>query len=204
MKTLLEIKKPSSKSFIVWEHVLVSAVTFTGTFILLFFGPMFLSSRSRKHDSSNDPGISIIEYLFNHPAVYFGLTVLAVIIANVYIFIKNQKTNYIVKIERDEQQIRFELTNLYFSKHQLQVLDLNNFEFYFESKVSQDDDKQQRIIFRNKTENLTIGEIIPKHFIWNEQILKLKAALSELQGFKGKSRERQSKVPGISWLFGSK
>ena len=91
MKTLLEIKKPSSKSFIVWEHVLVSAVTFTGTFILLFFGPMFLNSRSRNHDSSNDPGISIIEYLFNHPAVYFGLTVLAVIIANVYIFIKNQK-----------------------------------------------------------------------------------------------------------------
>jgi hypothetical protein len=93
---------------------------------------------------------------------------------------------------------------LYFSKHQLQVLDLNNFEFYFESKVSQDDDKQQRIIFRNKNENSMIGEIIPKHFIWNEQILTLKAALSELHAYKGKSRERQSKVPGISWLFGSK
>lgn len=162
---------------------------------------MFLSSKSRNHDSSNDPGISIIEYLFNHPAVYFGLTVLAVIIANVYIFIKNQKTTSIVKIELDEQQIRFELTNLYFSKQQFQALDLNNFEFFFETKVSQDDDKQQRIVFRNKAENSTIGEIIPKHFIWNEQILSLKSALSELQEFKGKSRERKSKVPGISTLF---
>jgi len=201
MNTILEIKKPSSKSFIVWEHVMISSVTFTGTFILLFFGPMFLSSKSRNHDSSNDPGISIIEYLSNHPVVYFGLTVLAVIIANVYIIMKNQKTKYIVKIEQDDHIMRFELTNLYFTKFERKELEKNDFEFYFETKVSQDEDKQQRIIFRNKTANSTVGEIIPKHFIWNEQIIRVKNLLIELQAFKVKSRQRKTNVPGISTLF---
>lgn len=184
MNKFLDITKPESNSFIIWEHLMKSAVAFIGTFAMLFFGPMMLGSSRGGNNSENSLSYQLIEYFIKHPEVQIGLSLLAVVIMNGYIFYKNRKVKYIVKIEQDAPVIRLELTNLYFSRRtQVEIL-ATDFEFTVENSVSENNEKRQKIIFRNKIDNKTIGEIDPKHFLWSEHLVQLKNMIRELDQFR--------------------
>lgn len=161
-----------------------SAVAFIGTFAMLFFGPMMAGSRNRGMDAENSLSYKIIHYLIEHPEVQIGLSVVAVVITNCYILIKNQTVKYIVKIEFDERAIRMELTNLYYTKRKQIEIPATHFEFYIENSVTGDNEKRQKIVFRNTVDQSIIGEINTKHFLWSEHLLQLKNVILELNEYR--------------------
>jgi hypothetical protein len=108
MKKILEIPRPKSNSFIVWEHLMKSAIAFTGTFAMLFFGPIIFGGRKSAYRNNDHFVTSIIKNLFDHPLLYFGLCVLAVAIINAYIVYTNRKIKYTTKIEFDDEKIQLE------------------------------------------------------------------------------------------------
>jgi len=200
MKKVLEISRPKSNSYIIWEHLMKSAVAFIGTFAMLFFGPMMAGSRSRGVDAEDRLSFKIIQYLIEHPEVQIGLSVFAVVILNIYIIFKNQKIKYIVKIEYDDSVIQMELTNLYYSKKQQIEIPTKDFEFYIENSVTEDNEKRQKIVFRNTLENRTVGEINTKHFFWSDHMIQLRNVIQELEQYRKISITANNRKPGLSAL----
>lgn len=199
MKKLLDIPKPQSNSFIIWEHLLKSAVAFIGTFALLFFGPMMLG-RSTRVNGEDGLSFKIVQYLIEHPEIQVGLSILAILIANFYILIKNKKIKYIVKIEQDEKAIILHLTNLYYTKSRLIEISNSDFEFYFKNSVTQDNEKRQTIVFNKKRDNKTIGEINTKHFFWSEHRIQIMKVINELKPYRTPNRIGKSRKLGINSL----
>lgn len=198
MNVVLEILKPKSNSFILWEHLLKSAVAFVGTFAMLFFGPLMLGSRNRSGNSENSLSYIIIEYFIEHPEVKIGISVLALVAMNIYVFVKNQKVNYIVKIASDANVINLTLTNMYFSKMKQIEIPLSDFEFYLESKVSDNTEKKQKLVFKRRSENNTIGEINPKHFFWADHLLQVRNVMHELKTYRVENINATNRKSGIS------
>ncbi len=199
MKKLLETPKPQSNSFIIWEHLLKSAVAFIGTFAMLFFGPMMLG-RSRSVNGEDSLTFKFVQYLIEHPEIQIGLSVLAVLITNFYIFIKNKKIKYIIKIEQDEKTIRIELTNLYYTKSKQTEIPKSDFEFYFKNSITQDNEKRQTIVFNNTRDNKIIGEINTKHFFWSEHSLQLRKVINELKEYRTPNKITKSRKLGLNSL----
>lgn len=184
-ETILNIPPPKNKTFIVWEHAMKSAVAFIGTFAMLFFGPMLLEARSR--DTSTDSlGAQLVFYLIDHPEVQFGLSILAVVICNVYLIWRNRKMKYIVGITKDDNVLELQLTNLYYSKTTPIQVDLTNVEIKLESKVSSSNEKKQRIFFRRKNDTAIIGEMDLRYLFWSENLPQLKFMLQELEAYRVK------------------
>ncbi len=200
MKTLLEIPKPKSNSFIIWEHVLKSAVAFAGTFALLFFGPIMLGARRKGGDSEDSLSYNAVEFILNHPEVHVGASVLAVVIMNLFILVKNRKIKYITKIGIDEDKVQIELVNLYFTRRNQISIPKSDFDFYIKSSVSDDNEKKQTIIFRNTRESRVVGEIKPSHFFWSEQIIQLRNMIGELKDYRAENRTKRDGAPGITTL----
>jgi hypothetical protein len=198
LKKILEIARPKRNNFIIWEHLIKSTVAFTGTFAMLFFGPLMAGSKGNDGDTENSLVLQIILYVINHPEIPIGLSALAVVIANVYIVFKNQQIKYIVKIEYDESKIQLELTNLYYTKRQQIEIPTADFEFYFEDSITEDHEKLQKIVFRNTFENRSIGEINPKHFFWSEHLIQVKNVIQELKEYRKKSITATKRQPGLS------
>lgn len=168
---------------------------------MLFFGPLLLGSRSRTGEVEDSLSFNLIQYLFEHPEVQIGLSVLAVVFINIYIVFKNQKMKYIVKMEYDDSVIQMELTNLYYSKKQLVETPTKDFEFFIENSVSDDNEKHQKIVFRNALENNILGEINLQHFFWSEELVQLKNLIKELEQFRKKSIITNNRKPGLSTLI---
>lgn len=93
-----------------------------------------------------------------------------------------------------------ELTNLYDSKKQQIEIPSNNFEFYIENSVIEDNEKIQKIIFRNTIENRIIGEIITKDFFWSEHMIQLKNVIQELEQYRKMNVTANNRKPGLSFL----
>lgn len=184
MKTLLNISKPKGRSFIFWEHLLKSVVAFIGTFAMLFFGPMMLGSKSRGVDAEDRLSYTIIKFIIEHPEIQIGLSVLAVVIINIYIIFKNHKIKHITHLAHDENHIQIELTNLYFSKTKKVEIPTANFEYSIEKLRTYNNEKRLKIIFRNKSKNTIIGEINPKHSFWSEHLIQLKGMIQELNAYR--------------------
>lgn len=199
MKKLLEIPKPQSNSFIIWEHLIKSAVAFIGTFALLFFGPMMLGRR-RNVNGEDSLTFKLVQYIIEHPEIQVGISVLAVLFTNFYIIIKNKKIKYIIKIEQGEETIRMELTNLYYTKSQQIEISKSDFEFYFENSVTRDNEKRQTIVFNNKRDNKTIGEINTQHFFWSEYSLQLRKVIHELKEYRTPNKTANNRTLGLSSL----
>jgi hypothetical protein len=183
MTTILHIPKPKGNSFIAWEHIIKSAVAFTGTYILLFFGTLMMSG---KRGGGESLGKNIFIYLTKHPEVQIGLSVFALLVINLYVFFKNRKVKYIVEIQHDENSLQFGLTNLYYSQNMIISVPKNHFQFHIENTVSENDEKRQKIVFRNYQEGKIIGEIDTKHFLWEKHLLQLKNMISELNVYRMK------------------
>lgn len=184
MKQLLKIQKPSSNTFIIWEHILKSVVFFVGTFALLFFGPLMLGAKSRWKNGENSFNMNIIEFLLTHPIVYFGASVIAVILCNLYIFVKNKKMKYVVGVKIDNDIIEICLTNLYFSQERKVELSLSDFELNIEQRETEFKEKNQTLIFKNSKTKDIIGKINPKQAIWEDKLIEVKSMLVELKQFR--------------------
>ncbi len=186
MKQLLEIPRPLKNGFIIWEHTLKSVVAFVGTFAMLFFGPMMLGSRHRVNDVDDRLAVKFVLYILENPGVHIGLSVLAVLLTNVYLLRKNRKMRYVVGIALDEEIISFELTNLYYSKKSRIELPLSDFEFSIETKVSEINEKKRKIIFNNKMNQSNIGFIDPDHLFWSDHLIKIRNVIKELGEYRRK------------------
>jgi hypothetical protein len=75
---------------------------------------------------------------------------------------------------------------LYFSKKQQIEIPIVNFDFYVENSVTEDNEKRQKIVFRNTKENKIVGEINPKHFLWSEHLVQLKNVIQVLEQYRKK------------------
>lgn len=199
MQTLLDIKKPKSNSFIIWEHVMKSVVAFIGAFASMIFLPMIFEGKHRRHRSENSS--SLVDFLFHHPEIQIGVSIVAFVAMNAYLIYKNRKIKYIVKIEYDADKIRFGLTNLYFSKQQELELPLADFEFHLEKKVTENNEKQRKIVFRNARKNALIGEIKPDHLFWADHLLQIREVLEELQAYRRPDVSETSPSMGIGTLW---
>ncbi|XOV68187.1 MAG: hypothetical protein ACFHU9_03235 [Fluviicola sp.] len=188
---------PKNNGFIFWEHALKSTVAFVATFALLFFGPLMLGSRNRGGNSKDGLTYQIISFVLEHPEVHVGALFAALLIMNGYIFYKNRKVKYIRKVAFDSDEVKIELTNLYFSKTKKVVIPSSHFEFYIKNTVNLDNDKKQEVIFRNKRSNEVIGIIKPKHFFWSEQLVQLRSLILALKGYRKDDRSTDGKAPGL-------
>lgn len=201
MHTLLEIKKPKSNSFIIWEHVMKTVFTFMGTFAILIFVPLMLGGKSSVVPTEDRLAYSIVDYLFHHPEIQIGIPIAAAALMNIYLIFKNRKIKYIVKIEHNASNIQFDLTNLYFSKQVQMELPLSDLEFYLENKVNDDNEKQQKIVFRNAVQNVIIGEIKPDHIFWSERLLHIREVIHELNAHRTPNVSNKSRIPGIGTFW---
>ena len=183
MKTILEIKPPTSRSYIFWEHSIKSAVAFVGTFALCFFGPLFLSAKTNKYgsDSENDPGFYLVKLFIDHPEYQIGLSVLAVIIYNIILIVGNSKITNIVSINLEQDQVNFEITNYYFKKVTKVSIPLSELDYEIVSKTMDEANKNTTVYFRNNRTTGVIGRIKPSHPIWSSQLADIRNALAQLK-----------------------
>jgi hypothetical protein len=145
---------------------------------------MIAGSKNKGAGSEDSLSFKVIQYLFEHPEVYIGLSALAVVIANSYIVFKNQKIKYIAEIARNENSIQLEIVNLYYTKRQVAEIPTVDFEFYVENSTTNSNEKRQKIIFRDKLNNKTVGEINPKHFFWSDHLIQLRTVIQELKEYR--------------------
>lgn len=185
MKKLLQIDKPKRNTFIIWDHVIKSAVAFVGTFALMFFGPMFLGGKRRRSgDYENSLSYQLIVYINEHPEVHVGASILAVIVYNIYLVIKNSKSKYISSVSVSESEVILGRTNLYFSKFEEIIVPIQNFQFILEKKVNSSNEKKSIIIFKDINQSKEIGRILPDHFAWEEKLIQIKNMIAELKEFR--------------------
>ncbi len=180
MQNILKIKKPTNSSHIVWEHLLKSVLGFTGTFALLFFGPMMLSARTHSRDSDSF-GIQIIQFLFTHPEVQISLCILAVLIYNIIIFTNNSKFKYLVRIDLDEKLINIGVTNLYYKTVKYIYVTQEELEYEVITNTTDIGGKESILNLIDKKTRTIIATILPTHIIWCDQLRDIKFALSELK-----------------------
>ena len=178
MKTLLFIPRPESNGFIVWEHTLKTVVMFVGAFAMLFFGPMFLDARNRSGE--NGLGYYIVTYLIENPLVQIGLSALAALIYNVYTILVNKKVQYVVRVDVTEDVAEIHLTNLYYSKLKVIQLPLTQLSYVIDNKVTRENEKKQKLKFRNHKTLETIGIIDTKHFFWADRLRDVKSMVLAL------------------------
>lgn len=182
MNTILNIKTPKNNSHIYWEHAIKSAVGFVGTFILLFFGPMFLSGRRSYHgDSENNLTYIILTFLLEHTEVHIGASILVALIWNILIIRSNSKIHYVKRISYDEKHVQFELTNMYFKKTTAASIPIEDLEYELRTKNSDDGDKNTTLVFVNKKTKEIIGMIKPSHPNWSKQLREIRESLTELR-----------------------
>lgn len=197
MISILTIPKPRSKQYVVWEHLLKSAVAFTGTFALLFFGPLFLAPRSR-HLSSQDevpPSISFLEYMLEHPMVQIGICIVVVIIYNVRIFLSNNQRTAVIFIGLQDDQIEIRTSDRYFRGEQKLQIPLEQFGFQIVAKADDSGDGSSEVHFIQTSSNKILGKIQTSHAIWNAHIPTIREALKALEALgvqKLKTRRRSS------------
>jgi hypothetical protein len=201
LKVNLKIAKPKDKSFILWEHLLKSAVFFVGTYALLFFAPLFLDAKTHDSNRSEGIGINIFFFLNKHPEIQLGICLIAVIFINLYVIKKNSSIKYITQIEHDSATIYFQITNLYFTKNQNINIPLTEFEFYFEHTITGNNQKKQKIIFKNSVNNQTIGEINPDHFFWSNHKIQIRNMMEDLNEYRKPTMHTESKSNGIGSIF---
>jgi hypothetical protein len=202
MKSILDIRKPKNAIHIFWEHLIKSALAFTGTFAVLFFGPLILSSRRRVgRDSENDPGLNFIEFMFEHPEIQIGACILAVLIYNVSIAIKNSRKKYVVGLQLNQSELSIKITNLYYKEVETISTPLENLEYIIRTRNSDDGDKQSSLEFVNKETSTTIGLIKPSHIIWSDQIPAIRSALSELRKLGVEKKVQKSNHRSLGGAF---
>lgn len=189
MKTLLLIPHPGSYNFIIWEHALKTVVMFVGTFAMLFFGPMFLESRSHHEANENGLGYYIVVFLIENPAVQIGISIFAALIYNIYTFVANRKIQYVVQIHVVGDLAEIHLTNLYYSKMKIVEMPVADLSYKIENKVTRENEKKQKLKFINRTTTEVIGTIDTKHFFWSEKLREIKAMLLELKSFQQQLKE---------------
>jgi hypothetical protein len=200
MNSILKIHKPENTVHILWEHILKSALAFTGTFALLFFGPLLLSgkSRSRHHgNTDNDPGLLFIKFIIEHPEIQFGVSILAVLIYNLIIIKNNSKKNYAVSIDIDNYMVIIGKTNLYYKEVENVSLPLENLTYTLVTKTSDAGEKQSTLRFIDKTNRKIIAAIKPSHIIWNNQVRDIRLALRELDSLGVNKDEHNSTYTSV-------
>ncbi len=201
MKQLLKIPLPGNATHIVWEHLLKSAVAFVGTFALLFFGPMLLTSKRHHRHSEFDPGLSLVKFILEHPIVHFGGSALVMIITNIILIRKNRRVDYVIGMETDEKEIRLHLTDLRCKRQKSLQLPIALLGCTIRTKIT-DDDKKRTLIFSNTATKNPIGTILPDHIIWSEHTIQLRNMLKKLDQL-GITIQKQSNTKNgpVSALF---
>lgn len=183
MSSILKIKRTKGYSHVIWEHSLLSIFAFVGMYGLILFGPMFMGGRSRnraRNEDGNSFAAEIMFYFMEHLALVIGICILAVVLTNVYLLIKNTKNQYIVGIDVDDEELTFTITDLYFKKVEERIVPLSDVSFVLKSKFSDVEGKKQTLIFTDKRDKQTIGFIKPNHVIWSDQIRDIRKALKHL------------------------
>ncbi len=147
---------------------------------MLFFGPMFLEG---KHVRSGENGLGyyIVVFLLEHPIVQIGISVLTAFGYNVYTFIVNRKIKYVVQVYVTEDLAEIHLTNLYYSKMKIIQIPLAELSYKIESKVTDNNEKKQKLKFLNRKTSEIVGIIDTKHFFWAENIQEIRIMLAELK-----------------------
>jgi hypothetical protein len=73
---------------------------------------------------------------------------------------------------------------LYFSKTKRVEIPTDEFEYSIEKLRTYNNEKRQKITFRNKSKNTVIGEINPKHSFWSEYLIQIKSMIQELNKYR--------------------
>lgn len=150
---------------------------------MLFFGPMLLDGRNHR-SGENGLGYYIVVFLLEHPIVQIGVSALAALGYNIYTFIVNRKIKYVVQIHATEDLAEIHLTNLYYSKMKIVQIPLADLSYKIENKVTDNNEKKQKVKFLNLKTSEFVGIIDTKHFFWAENIQAIRAMLLELKSIK--------------------
>ena len=180
MKNILQINQPKNSSHFLWEHILGSTVWFVGTYATLFFGPLILSSRKHSHYSDSDLGLSFMTFMLEHPEIQIGISTIVAFIYNIFIVKKKQKKEYIFRIDIENNNAYFRVSNLYYKNTQQVVVPLKNIEFELQLKTSTQGEKDSKIVFLETGKNKIIGKLLPDQYLWIKQKRHIMQALSEL------------------------
>lgn len=207
MKRILQITKPSSSIHILWEHVLLSALAFTGTFALLFFGPLLIAGKTQSktlQSSDSDSMQDLILYIVKHPEFSIGLSIFAVVVTNTYLFIKNSKKHYVVSVELDNENIILGKTNLYYRATETISIPLKQLALQLISNKSDSGEKKSSLVFLNSEDNKPLGCINPSHIIWSKQINEIRQAIVEIETLGvPKNKLNKTRRSFIGFLFNS-
>jgi hypothetical protein len=201
---LLEIPKPKDKNHIIWEHVLTSCVGFVGTFVLMYFGPLFLASSGRHSYRRNGPNETIgsfYETMLENPEYMVLIASLVTIGINLFILRKNRKMKLIVGIIETNFDFQIERTNAYFAKVEKLSVPKERFSFRIERMVSSESDKKQELIFSDSQTRMEIGRIKPQHIFWEKQITQVRNVIQNLKQYREPDTQRRSGFNPVSFLF---
>ncbi len=203
MPVLLKIKRPEDSTHIIWEHIVKSVFAFSGTFALLFFGPMFLFSGSSKGgQESTESALRIIGFLLEHPLLQISICVLIVVVYNINIAKKNSKGHYLVTLTTNNNIAKMGLTNLYYKTITEIEIPIKDLKYNVQTKPSELEGKSTIINFFDHRTGNKIAVLKPYHIIWVNQIKHIKKAIGELNklGVKG-TKSKKSSFSVIGWLF---
>lgn len=204
MNKLLEIPKPKDKNHIIWEHVLTSCVGFVGTFVLIYFGPLFLASGGRHSSRRMEPNETIgsfYETMLENPEYMVLIASLVTIGINLFILRKNRKMKLIVGIIETDFDFQIERTNAYFAKVEKLSVPKESFSFRIERMVSSESDKKQELIFSDSQTRMEIGRIKPQHIFWEKQITQVRNVIQNLKQYREPDTQRRSGFNPVSFLF---
>lgn len=207
LKNILTIKQPRNAMHIFWEHAMKSVFAFSGTFALLFFGPMFLAAGSSDgqgvDDATADTTLNFIGYMLEHPAVEVSICLFVVLVYNITIAVKNARRNYLVIIDVNDGHVQLGLTNSYYKTVEQIEIPINNLEYQIIKKSSELSGKTSRVKFFNNRTGSLIAIIQMDYIIWEAQVKDIKKALVKLDELgvkRGKTQESSFSI--IGKLFG--
>jgi hypothetical protein len=164
MDTLLEIESPKRNTHLLWEHALGSTVSFVGTYAVLFFGPMILTSTRNTKETI---GFKVFTYWIEHPYHQIFLSIIAVLVFNIYTIVKNSQRNIVVvKVMNDNENVILELTNYYFKKYETKTIPITDFDIKFEKKSTIFNNDVKRLIFWDTKNKEVVAKLDPDCWIY--------------------------------------
>ncbi|MFT5819518.1 MAG: hypothetical protein ACI8ZM_000742 [Crocinitomix sp.] len=205
MRSILKIRQPKNAAHIYWEHAMKTVFAFSGTFALLFFGPLFMAAGSRggsQREAAVDRSLGILGWLFEHPEVQVSICLLVVVIYNITIIRKNSRKNYLVSFDIDGPRGVLGLTNLYYkTTEEIEIL-IENLEYEVQIKSVDKREKTSALKFFDTKSGNEIAVIKPRYILWNTQVKDVKKALWELDqlGVK-KTKSKKNASSFIGFLF---
>jgi hypothetical protein len=174
------INIPKGKSYLFWEHAMKSVFAFASTFAILFFVPMFLGSRRSRSGNSSKIFEFVVGFMVENQIATVLFCLFIVLVVNVVIVIKNNKSIYVKSINIGSDKLVFELTNLRLSKSRFKEIELEYLDLELLNSTIDEKSKEQVLRFKDSRNDEIFSKILLSHLLWEKNTFLMKKLIDQL------------------------